>query len=148
MFKHILVPTDGSAISKRAVVRAVELAALAGARVTGLFVAPAPTPLVFKGLVPVRHLQPEEHAALIERASARYLGVVAAAAKKHGVKACECVTVDGEYPAEAILQVASKRRCDLIVMASHGRRGLEGVLLGSETQKVLAHSKVPVLVCR
>jgi nucleotide-binding universal stress UspA family protein len=147
MYKHLLVPTDGSKLSARAVSHAMQLAAATGARVTGIFVAPAATPVVFRGLLPVKHLQPDEHAALIDRAAARYLGAVEAAAKKHGV-ACECLTVQGEYPADAILQAASRRRCDLIVMASHGRRGIAGVLLGSETQKVLAHSRVPVLVCR
>jgi nucleotide-binding universal stress UspA family protein len=95
----------------------------------------------------VRHLQPEEHAALSAKAAERYLGEIAAAAQAAGVP-CECVTIEGEFPAEAIVKVAAKRKCDLIVMASHGRRGITGVLLGSETQKVLILAKVPVLVCR
>ena len=123
------------------------IARAVGARVSGLFVAPAPTPLLFKGLVPVRHLQPEEHAALTAKAAARYLGEIEAAAQAAGVP-CECVTIEGEFPAEAIVKVAAKRKCDLIVMASHGRRGVAGILLGSETQKVLILAKVPVLVCR
>lgn len=147
MYKHILVPTDGSPLSLRAVKHAVKLAAATGARITGLFVSPAPVPLVFEGLMPVRHLQPDEHRALIDRAASRYLGAVEAAARKAGVD-CECITLTGEYPADAILQEAQRRKCDLIVMASHGRRGLQGVLLGSETQKVLAHARTPVLVCR
>jgi len=69
------------------------------------------------------------------------------AAKQTGVP-FEGVSVEGEFPAEAILRVAAKRKCDLIVMASHGRRGIAGVLLGSETQKVLTQAKIPVLVCR
>lgn len=147
MYKHILVPTDGSPLSARAARHAVRLAAVTGARVTGLFVAPAAVPLVFEGLVPVRHLQPDEHEALLARAASRYLGLIEAEAAKAGV-AYEGVTITGEYPAEAIIEQARKRRCDLIVMASHGRRGLQGVLLGSETQKVLAHARTPVLVCR
>ena len=147
MYKHILVPTDGSKASVRAVQQAVDLARAIGARVTGLFVAPAPTPLLFKGLVPVRHLQPDQHAALTAKAAVRILGEVEALAKVAGAP-CETLTVDGEYPAEAILATAVKRKCDLIVMASHGRRGIAGVLLGSETQKVLLQSKAPVLVCR
>jgi nucleotide-binding universal stress UspA family protein len=147
MYKHILIPTDGSTLSAHAVAHGVGLAKAIGARVTGLFVAPAPTPVVFEGLIPVGYMQPDEHAALTARAAARYLGVIEKAAKQAGVSG-ECVTVAGEYPADSILATAVRRKCDLIVMASHGRRGLAGVLLGSETQKVLTHAKVPVLVVR
>ena len=114
---------------------------------TALFVAPAPTPLVFEGLVPVDYLQPDEHAALSARAAARYLGAIDKRAAAAGVPYTG-VTLTGEFVADAILQQAAKLKCDLIVMASQGRRGLRGVLLGSETQKVLAGAKVPVLVCR
>ena len=147
MYKHILIPTDGSKLSSRAVRQGVAIAKAMGARVSGLFVAPAPTPLLFKGLVPVRHLQPEEHAALTAKAAERYLGEIEAAAQAAGVP-YECVSIEGEFPAEAIVKIAAKRKCDLIVMASHGRRGLSGILLGSETQKVLILAKAPVLVCR
>ncbi len=147
MYKHILIPTDGSKLSSRAIEHAIAIAKSMGSRVTGLFVAPAPTPLVFKGLIPVRHLQPDQHAALSDKAAERYLGEIEAAAKAAGVR-FEGLSVEDEYPAETILRVAAKRKCDLIVMASHGRRGLAGVLLGSETQKVLLQAKMPVLVCR
>jgi nucleotide-binding universal stress UspA family protein len=147
MYRHLLIPTDGSALSGHAIAHGVALAKATGARVTGLFVASAPTPLVFEGLLPVDYMQPDEHAALNAQAAARYLGVIEKAARQAGVL-FEGVTLTGEYPAEAILETAKKRRCDVIVMASHGRRGLAGVLLGSETQKVLTHAKVPVLVCR
>jgi nucleotide-binding universal stress UspA family protein len=147
MYKHILIPTDGSRLSSRAVKQGVAIARAMGARVSGLFVAPAPTPLLFKGLLPVRHLQPDEHAALTAKAAERYLGEIEAAAQAAGVP-CDCVTIEGEFPAEAIVKFAAKRRCDLIVMASHGRRGISGILLGSETQKVLVLAKAPVLVCR
>ncbi len=147
MYRDILIPTDGSPLSERAAAHGVALAKTTGARVTGLFVAPAPTPLVFEGLLPVAHMQPDEHAALTARAAARHLGVIERAAAKAGVP-FEGLTVTGEYPAEAILQTAAQRKCDLIVMASHGRRGLAAVLLGSETQKVLMQAKVPVLVHR
>jgi len=147
MIKHILLPTDGSPLSARAVAAGVKLAKAVGARVTGLFVAPAPTPLVYERFVPVGYMTPEQHAALIERAAARYLGVIEKAAKAAGVP-CECVRITSDFPADVILQTATKRRCDLIVMASHGRRGLSAVLLGSETQKVLTHAKLPVLVYR
>ncbi len=147
MYKHILIPTDGSTHSAHAATDGVALAKATGARVTGLFVAPAPTPLVFEGLLPVAYMQPEEHAALTAKAAARYLGAIERAASQAGV-AFQGVTVTGEFPAQAIIDAAAQRKCDLIVMASHGRRGLAGVLLGSETQKVLTHAKVPVLVCR
>jgi nucleotide-binding universal stress UspA family protein len=147
MYKHILIPTDGSKLSARAIQHAIGIARSMGARVTGLFVAPAPTPLVFKGLVPVRHLQPDQHEALNAKAAARYLGEIEAAARAAAVRYAG-VCVEDEYPADAILRVAAKQKCDLIVMASHGRRGLASVLLGSETQKVLVQAKMPVLVCR
>jgi nucleotide-binding universal stress UspA family protein len=144
-YKHILLPTDGSNLSEQAARAGIELARALGARVSGLFVAPAPTPLVYEYNLPVAYMTPEEHAAAIERASARYLGVIEKTAKSAGVP-CECVTVTSEYPADAIVEAAKKRHCDLIVMASHGRHGVKALLLGSETSKVLAHSKVPVLV--
>jgi nucleotide-binding universal stress UspA family protein len=147
MYTHILIPTDGSTASNHAVAHAVALAKAFGARLTGLFVAPAPTPLVFEGLLPVDYMQPEEHAALSARAAERFLGAIEHAAQQAGV-AFEGISVTGEYPAEAILATAAKGKCDLIVMASHGRRGLAGALLGSETQKVLAQAKLPVLICR
>jgi nucleotide-binding universal stress UspA family protein len=147
MYKHLLIPTDGSAPSAHAVAHGVAVAKAMGARITGIFVAPAPTPLVFEGLLPVAHVQPDEHAALTGAAAARFLGVIEKAAEKAGVP-FEAVTVTGEYAADAILEAATKRKCDLIVMASHGRRGIAHALLGSETQKVLAGAKVPVLVCR
>src|SRR5687767_5623191 len=147
MYEHILIPTDGSKLSGRAIEHAVTIAKSMGSRVTGLFVAPAPGPLLFKGLVPVRHLQPEQHAALNAKAAERYLGEIEAAAQTAGVRFAG-LTVADEFPADAILRVAAKRKCDLIVMASHGRRGIAGLLLGSETQKVLLQAKVPVLVCR
>jgi nucleotide-binding universal stress UspA family protein len=147
MFKHILIPTDGSRLSDRAVSAALELAAAVGARVTGLFVGPPATPVVFDGVLPVGYANPDDHARMIERAAARYLGAIEKAAAAAGVP-YEGVTLTGDYPADAIVQVAKRRKCDLIVMASHGRHGMAAVLLGSETQKVLTHAKVPVLVCR
>ncbi len=147
MYTHVLIPTDGSERSARAIAHGVAVAKAMGARVSGLFVAPAPTPVVFEGLVPVGYMQPQDHAELSARAAQRHLGVIRRAARSAGVPYA-ALTVTGEYPAEAILRAATERKCDLIVMASHGRRGLAGVLLGSETQKVLTHAGVPVLVCR
>ena len=144
MYKHILVPTDGSPLSRAAIIAAVKLARSVGARVTGLFAAPAATPLVYRGLLPVGYGTPQKNAALIGKAAGRYLEVIERAA---GVP-CECIHVTGDFPAETIIEVAAKRKCDLIFMASHGRRGMRDVLLGSETQKVLAGAKFPVLVYR
>jgi len=147
MYKHILIPTDGSALSRKAIVAGVKLAKSVGAKVTGFFAAPPATPVVYKDFVPVDYMTPQEHAELIEKTAAKYLGVIEQAAKHAGVR-CRCIHVTNDFPADAILAVAKRQKCDLIVMASHGRRGLAGVLLGSETQKVLTHSKIPVLVSR
>jgi nucleotide-binding universal stress UspA family protein len=147
MYKHILVPTDGSRRSQRAVERAVALARATGARITGLFVAPAATPVVYKRFIPVGYVSPDEHAEVIQRAAAHHLAAVSKAAATGGVR-CECVTVTGDFPAEAIVAEAKRRKCDLIFMASHSRTGLPALLLGSETRKVLQESKIPVLVDR
>jgi nucleotide-binding universal stress UspA family protein len=145
MFKHILIPTDGSALSRKAIANGVKLAKSLGAKVTGLFAAPPATPVVYKDFVPVGYMTPQKHADMIEKTAAKYLAVIEQAAKKAGL-VCETVHVTNDFPANAILAVAKRKKCDLIFMASHGRRGLAGVLLGSETQKVLTHSKIPVLV--
>jgi nucleotide-binding universal stress UspA family protein len=147
MFKHILIPTDGSELSRKAIAGGIELAKLAGARVTAVYAAPSATPIVYKHFLPVGYTTPQKHAQMIQRAAAQYLGVVAKAAKLAGVP-CETVCVTNDFPADAILAVARSKKCDLIYMASHGRRGVAAVLLGSETQKVLTYSKVPVLVHR
>jgi nucleotide-binding universal stress UspA family protein len=147
MYKHILIPTDGSPLSNAAAAAGIRLAKKLGARVTGLFAAPAATPLVYRDILPVGYGTPQQNAALIKRAAARHLDYIARAAKGAGVR-CETVSLVDDFPAAAILAQAKKRGCDLIFMASHGRRGLRGVLLGSETQKVLAASAIPVLVYR
>lgn len=147
MYKHILIPTDGSELSARTIEAGIELAKVTGARVTGLFVAPPNTPIVYRGLVPVGYTPPDKHARLIERISRRYLGVIEKAAAAAGVS-CQCLSITGDFPAEAILQVAAKNKCDLIFMASHGARGVSALILGSEVQKVLTHSQLPVFVYR
>ena len=147
MYKNILIPTDGSELSARTIKAGLELARITGAHVTGLYVAPMATPLVFKGLLPVAYSPPEQHASAIARTASRYLSVIEKAATRVGVP-CTCISVQGDFPADAILQTAAKHQCDLIVMASHGRRGITALLLGSETQKVLAHARIPVLVHR
>jgi len=147
MFKHILIPTDGSALSERAIKAGVEMARVHGAKVTGFFAAPAPTPLVYGDFMPVGYLPPDEHEALIKKASAHHLAVVERAARQAGVEV-DTLSVTSEYPADAIVEAARQKRCDLIFMASHGRKGLAGLVLGSEVQKVLTHSTIPVLVFR
>jgi nucleotide-binding universal stress UspA family protein len=145
MYKHILIPTDGSPQSAQAIAGAVELAKATGAKVTGLFAAPPATPIFYRDHLPAGFGTMEEHKQLIEDSARRYLDAVTQAAKQAGVP-CEVVTVTSDYPADAILETAAKRGCDLIVMATHGRRGISGVLLGSETQRVVTHAKIPVLV--
>ena len=145
MYKHILIPTDGSPQSRKAVAGGVALAKAIGAKVTGIFAAPPATPVVYRNNMPVGFSMPADHKRIIEESAARYLGIVEQAAKKAGV-ACEVITVTSDYPADTILATAKKKKCDLIVMATHGRRGISGVLLGSETQRVVTHAKIPVLV--
>jgi nucleotide-binding universal stress UspA family protein len=147
MFKHVLIPTDGSELSGKAVKAAVELAAAVGAKVTGFFAAPAATPVIYDDLLPVGYVTPDQHEALIKAASRKNLALIEEAARAAGVPV-DVVSVTSEYPAESIIETARDRGCDLIFMASHGRRGLKSVLLGSETHKVLVHSKIPVLVYR
>jgi nucleotide-binding universal stress UspA family protein len=148
MYKHILIPTDGSKLANQAAQAGVRLAKSLGARVTALFAAPPATPIVFKGMVPVGYQAPEAHQESIRKAAAAYLGAIEKAAKAAGVP-CEAVSLTSDYPAEAIVATAKKRRCDLIFMGSHGRHGVRRQsLLGSETQKVLSESPVPVLVHR
>jgi len=149
MYKHILVPTDGSELSDKAVEAAIKLAKLAGARVTA-FHAIEPYPLQGAYAAEasgVAELQPEVFAERSEEYAKRVLDAVAAAAAAANV---ECTTgyATSRSASQAIVEKARKEGCDLIVMASHGRRGLEGFLLGSETQKVLTHSTIPVLVYR
>lgn len=147
MFQHILIPTDGSPLSRRAVRVGVRLAKATGARVTGFFAAPPATPIVYRHYVPVGYATPEAHAAAIDRVAASCLGMIEREARKAGVPVA-VVRVTSDYPADAILAAAARHRCDLIVMASHGRRGIARALLGSETQKVLAGARIPVLVVR
>ena len=147
MYKNILVPTDGSALSRAAIAAAVKLAKSTGAKVTAFYAAPPATPLVYENLLPVSYVTSGEHAAAIKKAVERHLDVAAKAAKAAGVK-CKLVHVTSDFPADAILTAARKEKCDLIFIASHSRRGLARMLLGSETQKVIANAKIPVLVHR
>jgi nucleotide-binding universal stress UspA family protein len=147
MFKHILIPTDGSELSAKAAAQGVVLAKALGAKVTALFAAPPATPIVYRDHLPVGYATPEEHEQMIAKTAAKFLGLIERAARKANV-ACESVHLTSDYPEEAILKTASKRKCDLIVMATHGEGGLRGVFIGSVTQKIINHSKIPVLVLR
>jgi nucleotide-binding universal stress UspA family protein len=147
MIKNILIPTDGSPQSQKAASKGVELAKAVGASVTGFFAAPPATPVIYGDLVPVGFAQPAEHAEMIEKTAAKYLQFIERAASKAGVR-YEGIHVTNDYPADAILTIADKKKCDLIVMATHGAGGLRGMLIGSVTQKVLNQSKVPVMVFR
>ncbi len=146
MFKNILIPTDGSELSQRAVRTAVDLAKIHGAKITGIHVIPDYHLLIaYEGAFdPVTEERIEEEA----RARAEsYLAFVRKNAGDTGVQ-CDTVCETSDHPYDAILKTADARRCDLIVMTSHGRKGLAAVLLGSETRKVLTHTHIPVLVVR
>ncbi|WP_321796773.1 universal stress protein [Caballeronia sp. J97] len=145
MFNHLLVPTDGSALSEAAVRTAVALAKENNARITGLYMV-RPFHMTVYSAEMVGADQDEAQAA--DQARARqYLENLRDIAAQAGV-ACDTEAPTGTHPYEAILDAAKTRHCDLIVMASHGHGGIRGLLLGSETQKVLTHSHLPILVVR
>lgn len=149
MYRNILVPTDGSAPSRRAVRRAVQLAKEQKARVIGFWVGPVwePNMVAYSVDVPPGFISPSQHAARIRKTAERYLAVVRRAAAAAGVP-CKCAHVEGVFPYLEIIKAARRNRCDLIVMGSHGRRGISRLLLGSQAGMVLAHSTLPVLICR
>ncbi len=147
MFKHIFVPTDGSELSRATAQRAVSFAKEAGARITAFFSKPEYPIAYFGEGALIDPTTPDKFAEMADQQANEYLGD---GAKLHAEAGGECSTVSAtsEVPYEAIIEAAEKSGCDLIFMASHGRRGISGLLLGSETNKVLTHSKVPVLVYR
>lgn len=147
MFKHILIPTDGSALSQETARRAVSFAKEAGAQVTVFFAKPEYPIAYFGEGALIDPTTPEKFAELAEQQAAEYLGEVQKLCAESGVT-CRTVSATSDVPYEAIIEAAEKSACDLIFMASHGRRGISGLLLGSETNKVLTHSKIPVLVYR
>ena len=144
MFKRIIVPTDGSDITAKAVSTAVALAKLCGAELHTLAVM---EPFPYSAISEMQPVPPQEFYDAQERIAAGRVQAVLAAAAAAGV-AAEGATVEALHPWEAILDTAKQKGCDVIVMASHGRRGVAALLLGSETQKVLTHSTLPVLVLR
>lgn len=145
MYKHILIATDGSEFAGKAVTTGLALAKQLSAAVTAVTVTEPWTVLV-AGEMALGFPYQEYETGAAENA-ARILAAVSEAGKGIGI-ACGTVHIPDRFPAEAIVECAKDRDCDLIVMASHGRRGLSKLLLGSETTRVLTHSSVPVLVCR
>lgn len=145
MFKHILIATDGSDLAQKAVTQGLALAKALGARVTALYVT-EPWVAVAPGEVAMA-FPVKEYEDSISANAARILDGVAAEAATAGV-ACSGEHMKDQFPAEGIIAAAAQNACDLIVMSSHGRRGLMQVLLGSQASKVLAGSTVPVLICR
>ena len=145
MFKHLLLPTDGSPLSNEAVERGIQFAKSVRAQVTGIYVMPEFHVLSYR-VDMVEDTAPQFAADCCAHAD-QYLGVIERAASQAGV-ACDTVAATSDHPFEAIIKLADDKGCDLIVMASHGRRGVRGLLMGSETLKVLTHSKIPVLVFR
>jgi nucleotide-binding universal stress UspA family protein len=147
MFKHVLVPTDGSPLSESAVARSIAFAKEIGASLTFFYSQPDfPMPIYGEGAL-IDPTTPEQFAQSSQQEAQRILDHAKLAAEAEGVVA-DTDTRISEIPYEAIIDAADRHHCDLIFMASHGRRGIAGLLLGSETQKVLTHSKTPVLVYR
>jgi nucleotide-binding universal stress UspA family protein len=145
MFKHILLPTDGSALSETAVEKGIDFAKSIHARITGLCVVPKEYPSYYDGEIPGT-FKDQDEAECKENAKI-HLTALTKVAQSAGV-ACDVVLETSDQPYEGIVNVAEQKGCDLIMMASHGRRGVGALLIGSETQKVLTHSKIPVLVYR
>jgi nucleotide-binding universal stress UspA family protein len=145
MYKHILIPTDGSEMSQLALEEGVALAKALNARVTVVTVT---TPFhVISGNPVMLTDTPEQYKDHMAGIAKQYLEKGRTIAAAAGVE-CDLVRVEHEHPYKAIIDTAQNRGCDVIQMASHGRRGIAAVLLGSETLKVLTHSIIPVIVCR
>jgi nucleotide-binding universal stress UspA family protein len=147
MYQRILIATDGSPLSKKAVNSGIALAALTGAELVTLKVIPRYPVTYFEGSLPLS----AKEVARVEKQWAdqgkRIVEAVTRAALDKGI-AAKGVTVKGDVVSEAIIKAAKKYKCDLVVMASHGRKGIKRLLLGSETLHVLTHSQTPVLVLR
>ena len=145
MFKHILIPTDGSETSRGAIKVGIKFAKETGAEVTGLHVCPEFHVIAYQ--VEMLEDSREKFTKDCALHAVTYLAEIESEAKEAQVP-CDIVSLISDHPYEMIVKTAHEKRCDLIIMASHGRRGMKGILLGSETQKVLTHSAIPVLVYR
>lgn len=144
MYKRILVPTDGSDITQKAVAAAV---GLARAFQSDLFAIAVREPFPYSAISEMQPTPPQEFFDAQERIATARLTAVTQSARAAGLE-LTTESVEAGHPWEAIIDAAKRNGCDLIVMASHGRRGVSALLLGSETQKVLTHSSIPVLVVR
>ena len=152
MFRNILLPTDGSELSELAIRKCIEFAKSITAKVTGFHAEHKPSLLAYgayaeTGDVDTAPPSKEELERSEEIAAKKYLAVIETAANEAGV-ACECLFRPASHPYEGIIKAAEEKGCDLIFMASHGRSGLAGLLIGSEVAKVLTHTRIPVLVYR
>ena len=145
MHRHILIPTDGSELSQKAIDYGMALAKSVNAKVTVMTVStPFYTLAVEPGMITDT---PEQYGKRMAALAAKYLNVAKEAALAAGVS-CDTMHVEHDHPYLAIIEMAARELCDLIVMASHGRRGISAIVLGSEAVKVLTHSTIPVLVFR
>jgi nucleotide-binding universal stress UspA family protein len=147
VYKHLLVPTDGSELSEQAMRAAVKLAKALGAKLTGFYAMDDYPVSPFADYVPANMPSPEEFRAEQEEKAKQYLRILTQEAEAAGVP-CKIEFTPNFSPYKAIIHAAEVNSCDLILMASHGRHGVAGLVLGSETNKVLTHSKIPVLVYR
>ncbi|MDQ0589410.1 universal stress protein [Variovorax paradoxus] len=148
MYKRILVATDGSSLSEQAVATAIDLALLAGAELVSVNVAHFQPYGYFEGSMVLNQREIEASQEQAEHAAQRLVDAVRTAAVAKGVRSAQAIVMKSNQVAEAIIATAKNQECDLIVMASHGRRSLARLLMGSETLHVLTHSHIPVLVLR
>ena len=144
MFKRILVPTDGSDITAKAVDTSIALAKSVGAK---LYTISVKEPFPYSAISEMQPTPPQEFYDAQERIAQQRIQEVLEACRNAGID-CDAHTLEALHPWEAIIEHAQRNDCDLVVMASHGRRGVTALLLGSETQKVLTHCKVPILIVR
>jgi nucleotide-binding universal stress UspA family protein len=148
MYKHILIATDGSELARKGLAQGLALAKELNAAVIAVTVTEAWSALEMAAQARRGALHPmEEYDEHAGANAEKILAAVSAIAKEMGV-ACETMHVKDQHPADGIVATAKAKGCDLIVMASHGRRGLQKVMLGSQANKVLAYSSIPVLICK
>ncbi len=148
MFTHVLTPVDGSELSMQAARQAIELAKVFSAKLSVLLVSPTYKQLTDEGFVaPLAGAARQRWKADVAERAKKVLGVIEAEAAKAGVK-CKAVHAFHDSPHEAIIDTANKSGCDVVVIGSHGHGGMKQFILGSETSRVLSHSKIPVLVYR
>jgi nucleotide-binding universal stress UspA family protein len=144
MYRSILIPTDGTEITAKAVASGIALAKALGAQLSTITVK---EPFPYSAISEMQPIPPQEFYDAQERIALNRVKEVVAAADRAGLD-CQAFTVEAQHPWEAIVDHANAQSCDLIVMASHGRRGVSALLLGSETTRVLVHCEVPVLVVK